>query len=132
MKTHPAARHARHLYKVASRAADMFGQLGNVLSHSGKSPEHLNLLLLETVGRLYKELGSWRKHLAVASIRSGISQRAIADALQVSRRTIQLWVQETDRAGEQPATHDDCLPSAAVETVRFVQAEDLKATGTDS
>lgn len=76
----------------------MFGQLANVLSHSPRSPEHLNILLLETVGRLYKELGSWRKHLAIAAIRAGISQRAIADALQVSRRTIQVWVQEGEHS----------------------------------
>lgn len=108
---------ARHLYKIASRAADMFGQLSSVLSRSPNSPEHLNLLLLETVGKLHTEITSWRKHLAVAAVRSGISQRAVADALQVSRRTVQLWVRDHDQPGTVRPVQDDCTADDDVQTV---------------
>ncbi len=102
MKTHPVARHARHLYKVSARAADMFGQLGNVMSSSPRAAQHTTLLMLETVGRLHKEIVSWRRHLAVIAVRGGLSQRAVADALQVSRRTVQIWLEENDRSQTKP------------------------------
>lgn len=109
---HPATRHVRHLWKVTSRATDIFGQIGNVFSRTTTPPERAHVLLLETVGQLYKELGAWRKHLAVLAFKGGMSQRAVADAVQVSRRTIQVWIEETDREMARMQTPQDqsCMP----------------------
>ena len=87
-------------------------QIGNVFSRTTTPPERAHVLLLETVGQLYKELGAWRKHLAVLAFKGGMSQRAVADAVQVSRRTIQVWIEETDREMARMQTPQDqsCMP----------------------
>ena len=109
---HPAARHVQALWKVTSRATDIFGQIGNVFSRTTTPPERAHVLLLETVGHLYKELGAWRKHLAVLAFKGGMSQREVAIAVQVSRRTVQVWIEETDREVVRMQTPQDqsCMP----------------------
>lgn len=109
---HPATRHVQHLWKVTSRATDIFGQIGNVFSRTTAPPARAQILLLETVGHLYKELGAWRKHLAVLAFKGGMSQRAVADAVQVSRRTVQKWIEETEGEVARMHTPQDqsCMP----------------------
>lgn len=96
-KRHPLARRIQHLHRTTVRAAETFGQISSVLARAPRAPRGAWIVLLETIGQLHTEITAWRRHFAVLAVRAGLSQRVVAEALQVSRRTIQIWISDTEQ-----------------------------------
>lgn len=92
---HPSARYVVHLRGVLARSFDTLEQIRTVLVRTTAPPVQVQVALLETIGSLHQEVTVWRRRLAVAAVEEGMSQRAVAEAMKVSRRTVQTWLAES-------------------------------------
>lgn len=112
-KVHRLARHVSHLREMTSRAADTFEQIRRVLVRTNTPPLHVKVAMLETIGKLHTETAAWRRRLAADAVRDGISQRVVAEAVGVSRRTVQVWSEEPGPVVRPVRSNCDAIEDAA-------------------